>query len=135
MGNELHVNRVSSSCQNRLTADDGDFDLRDQLYLGAMLLSTVVAMVVVSFAGIIALHLKLVGLKATLDIPIGRWGLPRWLAFLGFANQIAGLVPLAKVVRTTILENANWNARSCLPTRAMKQASACAAHLPIQPYT
>ena len=89
--------------KERLTEDDGEFDTGDKLYLGCMMVGSILAMVVVSFAGIIALHLKLVGLKATLDIPIGRWGWPRWIAFLGFANQIAGLVPIANVEKARLL--------------------------------
>ena len=38
-----------------------------------------------------------------MDVPIGRWGSPRWIAFLGFANQIAGLVPLNHVHKDAIL--------------------------------
>lgn len=38
-----------------------------------------------------------------MDVPIGRWGSPRWIAFLAFANQIAGLVPLNQVQKETIL--------------------------------
>jgi hypothetical protein len=38
-----------------------------------------------------------------LDIPIGRWGGSRWISFLGFANQIAGLVPFAQLQKDTIL--------------------------------
>ena len=43
------------------------------------------------------------GLKETLDVPIGRWGSRRWIAFLAFANQIAGLVPLNQIQKETIL--------------------------------
>jgi Ca2+-binding EF-hand superfamily protein len=78
----------------RLTQDDGEFDATDKLYLFGAIVSSLFTMVVMAFAGIIALHLKLLKLKTTLDIPIGHWGASRWIAFLGFANQIAGLVPL-----------------------------------------
>jgi hypothetical protein len=44
---------------DRLTQTDGNIEAKDRAYLVATMMAAVVAMVLVSFAGVIALHLKL----------------------------------------------------------------------------
>eukprot|EP01050_Picozoa_sp_SAG11_P028188 SAG11_NODE_7444_length_1143_cov_1.169540_1_plen_54_part_00 len=44
--------------------------LGDNIYSLALLMCTFAVILVVSFAGVIALHLKLAGLRAVLDLPV-----------------------------------------------------------------
>lgn len=69
----------------------------DEAFLALVQIGGVLGILLVALAGTIALHLKLVGLKAVLDMPVRRWQSPQFITFLGFANQISGLVAFKQV--------------------------------------
>lgn len=76
----------------------------DKLYAFGKLVEHLVVLLVKALVGLCALYLKLDSLEFLVSIPIGRWERKRWLAFAGFANQIAGLVPLDGYRKEVILQ-------------------------------
>lgn len=53
--------------------------------------------------GAIALHAKVEAVSFVLDVPMLRWGSGRCLAFAGFVNQVAGLVPVSQLKKDAFL--------------------------------
>jgi len=86
-----------------LTEDDGVLSFGDKIWMAMSVLGHILIIVVLAVAGVFGLYLKLNSLAYLNDVRIGRWDKARWLALLGFANQVAGLVPLGKLKKQEIL--------------------------------
>eukprot|EP01062_Namystynia_karyoxenos_P015170 TRINITY_DN15509_c0_g1_i1.p1 TRINITY_DN15509_c0_g1~~TRINITY_DN15509_c0_g1_i1.p1 ORF type:complete len:456 (+),score=134.39 TRINITY_DN15509_c0_g1_i1:137-1369(+) len=88
---------------NQLTVDDGNLSRSEQMYAVCLLLSYIVFGLLFVIVGIIALLVKIESLVYLFDTPVTRWEQPRWIAFVGFANQVAGLVPVSRVQKEAFL--------------------------------
>jgi hypothetical protein len=89
--------------KKKLTEDDGLYSLSDRVQAISYLLLLFVQIVLVTTGGIFALHLKMESLAFLSHQPIGLWGRAQWLPFIGFVNQIAGIVPFGQVRKHTIM--------------------------------
>jgi len=89
--------------KKKLTEDDGEYSTADRAIAISYLLLLFGQIVLVTIGGIFALHLKMESLAFLSHQPIGRWGRDRWLPFIGFANQIAGIVPFGQLRKHTIM--------------------------------
>jgi len=86
-----------------LTEDDGVYSRTDRVHAISYLLLLFVQIVLVTVGGIFALHLKMESLVFLSHQPIGLWGRDQWLPFIGFVNQIAGIVPFGQLRKHTIM--------------------------------
>ena len=98
-----HAAHSFKTMRTTLTEDDGLFSVGDRLYVAGYLLVQLCAVSLVSSVGIFALYFKLDSLVYLFDVPLGRWRARRWLRLVGFANQLAGLVPLEHVKKEAFL--------------------------------
>eukprot|EP00747_Dinoflagellata_sp_TGD_P083558 gnl/TRDRNA2_/TRDRNA2_162168_c0_seq4.p1 gnl/TRDRNA2_/TRDRNA2_162168_c0~~gnl/TRDRNA2_/TRDRNA2_162168_c0_seq4.p1 ORF type:complete len:240 (-),score=49.93 gnl/TRDRNA2_/TRDRNA2_162168_c0_seq4:299-1018(-) len=54
-------------------------------------------------ASIFALYVKIDSLSPLFAMPLGQWSRSEWLTFIGFANQVVSLVPMATLKRDAFL--------------------------------
>eukprot|EP00747_Dinoflagellata_sp_TGD_P083555 gnl/TRDRNA2_/TRDRNA2_162168_c0_seq1.p1 gnl/TRDRNA2_/TRDRNA2_162168_c0~~gnl/TRDRNA2_/TRDRNA2_162168_c0_seq1.p1 ORF type:complete len:402 (-),score=67.46 gnl/TRDRNA2_/TRDRNA2_162168_c0_seq1:299-1468(-) len=54
-------------------------------------------------ASIFALYLKIDSLSPLFGMPLGQWSRSEWLTFIGFANQVVTLTPMARIKKDAFL--------------------------------
>jgi len=87
----------------QLKEDDGVLSIGDRLCADAVLLAEIMKIVMHAALGCFALYLKLDAAHPHFNVSCMRWGRDSWLYFFGVANQVAGLVPLAKLQKEAFL--------------------------------
>ena len=98
-----HAAASFKQMRTTLTEDDGKFSVGDKLYVAGFMLCQLCGVLLVACIGIFALYFKLDSLVYLFNLPLGRWRARRWLRLIGFANQLAGIVPLDTVKREAFL--------------------------------
>jgi len=89
--------------QRKLLEDDGIFSCTDRLQAWGYMLMLFLRIFIVTPCGMFALHLKMESLTSLYDIPILHWDRRCWIPFVGFVNQISGLVPVPDVKKEALL--------------------------------
>lgn len=90
--------------QHRVAArPDGRLRARDTLSTLVWAAGSFAWLVLLTVAGLSALYLKMETLLPVFERPAWRWNGRQWLAFVGFANQIANLTPIARLRKEAFL--------------------------------
>lgn len=96
---ELPMNAIDEYkfLRRSLTEDDGVYSASDKVYAKGVIVLLFLRIVIVAVGATVALHMKMESLAFLSERPIGSWNFHQWLPFIGFINQISGLVHFPSV--------------------------------------